>query len=196
MNCQGCGVELDPSEEQVNATVDQVLETSLKHAEKTGGVCPLCGHSKEAPYSQKKSVLFALLMICLSTLLGAALVWYRSRQTERMSVVNAAIVRMSSNPDVVGFLGTPITAQSGIEGEVKHDETGWKEARLTIPVHGPRGDAQVKVIAGKGSDAWVFTNFEVVFEKVHKKLALISGRIVEYDPRAYVDVHTPVFGFP
>jgi hypothetical protein len=65
MNCRGCGVEVDPSQEQVNTTVDQILETSLKDAEKKGGVCPLCGHSKEVPYSHRKTVLFGLLLACL-----------------------------------------------------------------------------------------------------------------------------------
>jgi hypothetical protein len=37
MNCHGCGVELDPAQEQVNTTIDQILETSLKDAEKKGG---------------------------------------------------------------------------------------------------------------------------------------------------------------
>jgi hypothetical protein len=60
MNCRGCGVQIDPSAEQVNTAVDQILETSLKDAEKKGGVCPLCGHSKDVPYSQRKSVLFML----------------------------------------------------------------------------------------------------------------------------------------
>src|SRR5947208_1949999 len=47
MNCRGCGTQLDPTLEQVNAAVEQVLEASLKDAEKKGGVCPLCGHSKD-----------------------------------------------------------------------------------------------------------------------------------------------------
>jgi len=190
MNCHGCGAELDPSDEQVNAAVDQVLETSLKHAEKAGGVCPLCGHCKEVPYSQKKPVLFALLIACLVMLIAAGLVWRHSKQTERASVVKAAITRMSNNPDVIRFLGTPITAGRDVEGELRHDETGWKEARLVIPVNGPKGNAQVQVIAGNGSGGWTFTTFEVVFEKEHRKLDLISGRIVDYDPKAYVDVHT------
>ena len=53
MNCQGCGTQLDPTLEQVNTAVDQVLEASLKDAEKKGGVCPLCGHSKEHPISDR-----------------------------------------------------------------------------------------------------------------------------------------------
>jgi hypothetical protein len=34
MNCRECGVDVDPSEQQVNATVDQILETSLQDAQK------------------------------------------------------------------------------------------------------------------------------------------------------------------
>jgi len=189
MNCNGCGVELSPSEEQVNTAVDQILETSLKHAEKTGGVCPLCGHSKEVHYSQRKPVLFALLAACLVVLATGGLVLRQWRYTERASVVSVAITRMNSNADVIRFIGTPITADTGVAGDIRHDETGWKEARLVIPIHGPHGKARVHVIAGKGSDAWVFTTFEVVFEKEHKKVDLISGRVIEYDPKAYVDVH-------
>jgi len=189
MNCRGCGVEIDPSEEQVNTAVDEILESSRKHAEQSGGVCPLCGHSKAVPYSQKKSVLFALLVACLALLIAGALIVQHSHHTERADVVDAAIVRMSSNPDVVRWLGTPITAGT-VEGDVRHDETGWKEARLVFPAHGPHDNAQVQVIAGSSSGAWQFTTFEVVFEKQHKKLDLISGRVVEYDPNAYVDVHT------
>ena len=190
MNCQGCGVELDPSEEQVNPAVDQILETSLKHAEKTGGVCPLCGHCKGIPISQKKSVLVTLLLACFFLLGAGALGFWQWRQTERTSVIKAAIARMSANADVVWLIGTPITAQPEIKGDVRHDETGWKEARLIFPARGSKGQAQVQIVAGKGSGAWVFTTFEVDFEQQHKKLDLISGRIVDYDPSAYIEVHT------
>ena len=78
MNCRGCGVEVDPSEEQVNATIDQILETSLQDAQKKGGVCPLCGHSKEIPYSHRKSVLFGLLAACLLVGIFVAIVIERS----------------------------------------------------------------------------------------------------------------------
>jgi hypothetical protein len=117
------------------------------------------------------------------------LVLRQGRQTERASVVNAAMARLNSNPDVLRLLGTPVKADSGIEGGIRHDETGWREARLVIPVSGPQGQARVHLIAGKGSDAWVFTTFEVVFEKEHEKVDLIFGRVIEYDPNAYVDSH-------
>ena len=190
MNCQGCGTQLDPTLEQVNTAVDQVLEASLKDAEKKGGVCPLCGHSKEHPVSQRKTVIFALLAACL--LIGAflALTIYSWQQTQRARVAREAIARMAANADAVRLLGTPITTRAAVVGQVKQDETGWKEARLTIPVHGPNANAIVRVIGGRGTGPWIFTTFEVFIPKDHKKLDLISGRVVEYDPKAYVELHT------
>jgi YD repeat-containing protein len=190
MNCNGCGVELDPSEAQVNASVDQILETSLQDAHRKGGVCPLCGHSKQVPYSHRKTVLFGLLLAALIIAAATAFVVYQSRQTERTAVASDAVARMTRNPDVVKFLGKPITIAPGLQGEVKQDETAWTEAHLTIPVHGPDGDAIAHVIGGHGIGPWVFTTFEVGFEKQHQKVDLVSGRVVEYDPNAYVDIHT------
>src|SRR5579863_9705705 len=107
MNCNGCGVELDPSEEQINASVDQILETSVKDAVKKGGVCPLCGHSKEVPYSHRKTVLFSLLAACLLVSVGVGISVQRSRQTQRAVVARDAVVRMGANVDVVRLIGTP-----------------------------------------------------------------------------------------
>ena len=129
MNCRGCGVELDPSEEQVNTAVDLILETSLKDAQKKGGVCPLCGHSKEVPYSHRKTVLFGLLLACLILGIVVAINIQRSRQTQRAVAAEDAVTRMMTNGDVVRLLGSPITIEPGLQGEFKQDETGWKEAR-------------------------------------------------------------------
>ena len=189
MNCTGCGTVLDPTEEQVNSAVDQVLEVSLKDAHKTGGVCPLCGHSKEIPFLLRKTVQFALLMVCL--VVGVSL-WFHTRslqQTRRSAAAADAIDHMSANPDVIGLIGKPIAIEPGLQGEVKEDETGWQEARLTIPVHGPQGKAIVRVAAGRLSGPWDFTTFEVIVANQHKKVDLVAGRVVAYDTDAYVDVH-------
>jgi YD repeat-containing protein len=190
MNCRGCGVDIDPSEEQVNTTVDQILETSLRDAQKKGGVCPLCGHSKEVPYSHRKTVLFGLLLACLLVSTVIAISLQRSRHTQRAAVAEEAVARMATNPEITRLLGKPITIESGLSGEMKQDETGWNEVHLTIPVRGPNGGATTHVVGGRAKGPWTFTAFEVDFEKQHEKVDLVSGRIVEYDPTAYVEVHT------
>src|SRR5271166_2475060 len=99
MNCRGCGVDIDPSEEQVNTTVDQILETSLHDAQKKGGVCPLCGHSKEVPYSHRKTVQFGLLLACLLVSTAVGIGVQRSRHTQRAAVAEEAVGRMATNAD-------------------------------------------------------------------------------------------------
>src|SRR5437764_7626440 len=59
-----------------------------------------------------------------------------------------------------------------------------------IPIRGPKGKGVARVIAGRGEGRWNFTTFEVVSEQQHKKLDLISGRVVEYDALDYVETHT------
>src|SRR3982074_2622020 len=121
INCRGCGGELDPSEDQVNAAVDQVLETSLEDAEKTGGVCPLCGHSKQVPYSHRKTVLFGLLLAwpLVSIVVGMGI--QRSRQTQREAVAEEAVARMATIEETARFPRRPITVESGMKGEIKQD---------------------------------------------------------------------------
>ncbi len=196
MNCRGCGDVLDPTEEQVNSAVDGVLQTSLSDAVDHGGVCPLCGHSKHVPYSQRRTVQLAMLVTCLVFCVS---LWLHSRWqqgTQRVAAATDAVARMGANADVVRLLGKPIAMQPGVQGDVKQDETGWKEANLTIPVRGPGGDAVAHVAGGRLDGPWVFTTFEVVIEKQHKKVDLVSGRVVEYDPNAYVDIHTMAAATP
>ena len=189
MNCRGCGVALEPSEEQVNAAVDGILESSLRDAEQHGGVCPLCGHSKDVPYTHRPPVLFLLLMACLVSGAVAITVYETGKVTRRQAVVDAALAKLNASPEVVRLLGTPIRMRSGIQGEVRQDETGWQEARLTIPVHGSAADGVARVAAGRATGPWTFSTFEVVVEKEHKKVDLIAGKVVVLDENAYVETH-------
>jgi hypothetical protein len=56
---------------------------------------------------------------------------------------------MGTNAEVVRLIGKPITIEGGLQGEIKQDETGWKEAHLTIPVQGPNCDATAHVVGGR-----------------------------------------------
>jgi YD repeat-containing protein len=190
MNCRGCGLVLDPSSEQVNSAIDDALHSSIKDAAKRDGVCPLCGHSQKTPVFRRRPVQFALLMGCL---VAGAFLWFRAHGlpgTRRSGAVADAVARMNVSADVVGFLGSPIAAQSGLQGEVEEDETGWQEVRLLIPVKGPRGEAIARVTGGRVKGPWNFSSFEVILEQQRKRVDLISGRVIEYDPSANVDVHT------
>jgi YD repeat-containing protein len=128
--------------------------------------------------------LLALLTVAL--LIGGvlAVLFYRARTSDRAVAARAALARMNESPVLVQLLGKPIRIRSVVTGDVKQDESKWKEARLSIPVRGPNGDGKAQVTGGKGTGPWLFSRFEVILEKQQKKADLMAGSVVDYDPAA------------
>ena len=192
MNCQGCGTALEPEPtlDAVNRAVDDVLEASLDDAQKRGGVCPLCGHSKHVPRSHRKDVQFSLLLGCflLLGLVLAATLYYRSPL--RSSLAQDALRQAVSNAKVRAALGQPIRAGLLARGTIHQDETGWGEAKLNIPLRGPKNTATLRITAGKGSGPWIYSVLEVVVEGQPKPIDLVRGKLEVTSENAYLDVHT------
>lgn len=188
-SCRGCGEVLDPSEEQVNQAVDDVLQSSLADAHATGGVCPLCGHQKDVPVRGQLPVWFLGLLVVLMGTTAVTIHWEKVRAAREQSAVTDVLARLNDSAEVKRVLGRPVTAKPMADGGVQKDETGWQDARFTMPVHGPLGDGLARVAGGRMAGPWTYSTLEVVVEAQQKKVDLLKGRVVEYDPKAYVDVH-------
>ena len=195
-NCRGCGTVLDPTQDQVNQAVDQVLVASLKDAKKHGEICPLCGHSQAQPISHRKSVQFGLLLgiFLVATVMAAA--YYMRRDTERRAAAQEALKQIETNTQIAELLGSPLLVHGKITGQIKQDETGWHEVKLIFPIRGPKGEGTVQISGGRETGPWKFTTLEVLMPQLKKKADLITGRIVEYSPDAYIDTHTEAAGIP
>ena len=195
-NCRGCGTLLDPTENEVNQGVNEILNASLQDAIKHGEICPLCGHSKAEPISHRKSVQFGLLLAVL--LIGSGLVvtyWVRGN-TERRAAAQEALRQIESNAQMRELLGVPVSVHGRVTGQIKQDETGWHEFHLTIPVQGSKASGVVRISGGRENGPWKFTTLEVLLPQLQKRADLITGRIVEYSPDAYQEVHTEAFSIP
>lgn len=190
MKCRECGAELYPGQTQFTPDANQGFGTSLGSAQQTGDVCSLCGRYKGDRYQRLKRIMFGLLKAFLLVATAIEIYFYIARTTQRSAAANDALARMNASTALVELLGRPIKVKSGMKGEIHEDETGWTEARLTIPVQGPNGEAVAYVVGGRGTEAWVYSRFEVLIEKQHKKVDLISGKVVEYDSTAYIKLHT------
>lgn len=193
-NCRGCGSVLDPTDQEVNQAVDEVLVASLKDTNKHGEICPLCGHSKAQPISHR--IQFGLLLLALVVASGLTFVYYRHRDTERQAVAHEALEQIASNPQIAELIGTPLSVQGRITGDVRQDETRWQEVKLTIPIHGPKADGSVRISGLRENGGWKFTTLEVVVPQLQKNADLITGRIVEYRPNAYLQAHTEAAAIP
>lgn len=195
--CRGCGSVLEtPTQDEINQAVDDVLVASLNDAKKHGEICPLCGHSQAQPISHRKSVQFGLLLAAVLIATGIAFAYYLYRHTERQAAAREALKEIESNSQITQLLGKPLSIRGPIVGAVKQDETGWHEVKLTIPVHGPKADGTAQVSGGRETGPWNFTTLEVLMPQLKKKADLITGKIVEYSPDAYVNIHTEAAGVP
>jgi hypothetical protein len=195
-NCRGCGSLLDLTKEEVSQAVDELLEATRTDGTPKAGVCPLCGHATVAPVSHRKTVVFALLLALVVVVAGVAFTYYARLDTERNQVTQEALRRLQSNEDATRQLGAPIIVHGEIVGQVKEDETGWQEARLRVPVRGPGGAGTLQVVGGRSKGEWQFTTIEVIVPAARRRIDLITGRVVELDPKAYVEVHTQAAAAP
>lgn len=139
MNCRGCGTELDddPDLTAVNQTVDEILRLSLEDARQRGGVCPLCGHSHYVKFYNREGFRTSLLLgiwILLGSIL--AVTWY-TRSPIRSSLAQAMLARARKDSRVQTALGEPIRVGLLASGGITTDETGWSEAKLSVPLKGP-----------------------------------------------------------
>ena len=117
------------------------------------------------PPKSRVLVLIVLGVVLLVLLALLALVqrprielWLALR---RSSVVREAMTKISDNPRVAAALGHPVQPGWSVSGNMTHDETGWTEAFLWIPLSGPKGEGTLYVRAGRGSGAWAFSNLEL-----------------------------------
>jgi hypothetical protein len=195
-SCRGCGTIIEPTENEVNQGVNDILEASLKDAVQHGEICPLCGHSKAQPVSHRKSVQFGLLLAVLLVGIGLAVAYRMHRNTERLAAAREVLKQIESSPQIRELLGVPVAIDGPIAGGTKQDETGWREFQLTIPLRGPKARGELRVSGGRESGPWKFTTLEVLVPQLKKRADLTTGRIVEYSPDAYQEVHTKEFSVP
>lgn len=195
-NCVGCGSAVDPTTEEANQAVNDVLVASLKDAQKHGEICPLCGHSQAQPVSQRKTVLFGMLALLLIIAIAIAITNFQYRNTERRAVAQEALKQLEPDALITQYLGRPISVQGDIVGAVRHDETGWQEAKLTIPVRGPDGNGTIQVSGGRETGPWQFTTLQLFVPQLQKKADLITGKVADFAPGDYVDMHTEAAATP
>lgn len=88
-------------------------------------------------------------------------------------VYKQAVARAKANPVVVAKLGTPIEEGYFVSGNIDAS-TGRGEAKLTIPISGPKGKATIYADATKRGGAWEFSVLELVFEDGGQKIDLLE----------------------
>ncbi|MGH9577050.1 MAG: cytochrome c oxidase assembly factor Coa1 family protein [Terriglobales bacterium] len=90
-------------------------------------------------------------------------------------VYKTAVARAKANPVVVEKLGTPMEEGFLVSGNIDASP-GRGEAKLTIPISGPKGSATIYADATKRGADWEFSVLEVVIEGEAQKIDLLEER--------------------
>jgi len=107
-------------------------------------------------------VVVASLWITLLAILAVQRHWIEPwRPLRTSSVEREALTRVTDDPRVTAALGHPVRVRGSVSGSTTHDETGWTEAFLSIPLSGPKAAGTLYVRAGRGSGPWTFSNLEL-----------------------------------
>ena len=96
-----------------------------------------------------------LLGLGLLALFIAAIVMVVAGAMRSNDVYKEALARAQANPVLIERLGTPIEPGFFTSGSINVNG-GSGEADLAIPLHGPKGEATVNVVAHKKGGTWTF----------------------------------------
>jgi hypothetical protein len=95
---------------------------------------------------------------------------------------SGALERARAAPAVIDALGTPIEDRFYLTGNINVSGPSGK-AELEIPVHGPKGDASIYVLATKTLGEWHFEHLIVEIGK--------TGRRIDLSEKTNTPSHSP-----
>lgn len=98
------------------------------------------------------AVLLGLLLLGLFI---AGIVMIASTAMKSNDVYKEAMARAQADPVLIERLGTPIEAGFFTSGSINVAGPSGN-ADLEIPIHGPKGEATVNVVAEKRGGTWVY----------------------------------------
>jgi hypothetical protein len=150
MRCGKCGAELATSARQ---KVGQNLHNSVEGDDKNK-VCQFCGARQTSRLAKHKTLLSSLFKALILIGTSIEIVFYVSRTTERAAAVRAAIERMNANQVVVQLLGQPLTAKSGVSGDIRRDETGPGSLSWWLPVKMDEVERHRQKLTPPDAEAW------------------------------------------
>ncbi len=105
-----------------------------------------------------------LLVVLVMVAAGAALIWLVGAALGEADAYQEPLRRAQASSEVRALLGEPVEAGWLPQGQIRFNNQEGGEATLSIPLHGPRGEAVIEVRAEKrkGDEDWIYSRLEVV----------------------------------
>ncbi|EZH74912.1 hypothetical protein ATO12_09270 [Aquimarina atlantica] len=91
-----------------------------------------------------------------------------------------ALFKVNEDEYVVNILGEPIETNGIMNGNLSYkNNTG--SADISIPIKGPKGEAQLYVVGTKQNDRWTYKEMYVIIDETDEQIDLLGYQQNEYD---------------
>jgi hypothetical protein len=112
--------------------------------------------------------------LVISLLMFAAIAMLVVGMFRNSEVVQQAMERAATDPELVQELGTPLKAGYLISGNLQTSGSSGT-ADLLIPISGPKGSGSMVLVAVKSGGTWTFTTLKVSLSEAEEQLNLLPG---------------------
>lgn len=116
-----------------------------------------------------------MLIILFLTFIGTIFYGVTSLMSDSQAYTDAMELART-NEKVIKTLGTPIE-QNGIVGGNVQYSSGYSEARINIPIEGPRGKATIRVEGGGADEVWSYEKMSVFVAESGEIIDLLERKV-------------------
>jgi hypothetical protein len=125
------------------------------------------------------------IVACLTVLLGiatviGALIYGVASIMKSSDVYQMAVTRAKHDPNVIAELGEPIVEGFFTSGNM-NTTNSLGNADLAIPISGPKGEAEIYLIAKKSVGKWEFSDLVVEISKTKNRIDLMKSEEIQHE---------------
>ncbi|WP_074406941.1 cytochrome c oxidase assembly factor Coa1 family protein [Aquimarina megaterium] len=121
-----------------------------------------------------------LTLIVLFFIFLGSLIFGVSELITESTPYQDALVKVNEDEYVVNILGEPIETNGIMNGSLSYkNNTG--SADISIPIQGPKGEAQLYVVGTKQNDQWTYKEMYVIIDETDEQIDLLGYKQNEYD---------------
>ncbi|WP_438710785.1 cytochrome c oxidase assembly factor Coa1 family protein [Aquimarina muelleri] len=91
-----------------------------------------------------------------------------------------AIKKVNEDEYVINILGEPIETDGMMNGSLSY-ENNQGSADISIPIKGPKGEAELYLVGTKENDQWTYTEMYVIIEETDEQIDLLGYQQDEYN---------------
>ncbi len=117
-----------------------------------------------------------LTLILLFVAFIAAMVMLVFGSMKQADVYKQAVARAQSDPAVLQKLGSPIETGMFLSGNINVNGPSG-EAKIAIPIHGPKGAGTIYVEATKSAGKWTYSLMQVAVEGEDTRIDLLHDML-------------------